>query len=509
MTRASGTIARWLVVMARHAAPAAPAAALGAIVASAAPAQEYRVRIDASAQAVAFRGVRLDSIASDLVVPAASGGLETPDGHAVRCGGGPYCFFFRAGPPLRGMPVATSASLVLWGLGVEGLSVRATGRFVADIGRDDVWPGSDPFAQLLEGYVEYARPAFRARAGRQLVASRLESIGFDGAWASARWDAASLELTGYGGWGLGQAVALPVSSPSLNPLDEWRPRDRQIVAGAEAAWMYAGADLRAEYRREMDPRDGNFVSERAAVSVSAPVAAVQVAGGLDYNLAEAHLGSADLRLTYVNPRFTISGGARRYRPYFSLWTLWGAFSPVAFNAVHASAYVPATGWLSLRARGERYRYEDAGVSIALVPHLEDGGWRASAGATATPFAHWTGDFTLGAEFGPGAAARFAEGAADYSPNDALSFGVHGGILERPLELRYYDARSRWIGGRAQWQRADQRRVWGDVTLVDDDRDRPDGGGSSFAHVRVRAGVSLALGSGADRPPLPPARRQAR
>jgi hypothetical protein len=39
-----------------------------------ATAQDYRARIDASAQSISFRGVRLDSIASNLVVPGADGG---------------------------------------------------------------------------------------------------------------------------------------------------------------------------------------------------------------------------------------------------------------------------------------------------------------------------------------------------------------------------------------------------------------------------------------------------
>jgi hypothetical protein len=475
----------------------------------AASAQDYRVRLDASAQSIAFRGVRLDSIADTLLVTGPAGGPETPDGHAVRCGGTSYCFFFRPGPALRALPVTTSASLVMWGFGVEGLSLRANGRLVADLGRDDAWPASDPFAQLLEAYAEYQRSWLLARAGRQLVASRLEPIGFDGAWARGRWEAASLEFTGYGGWGLGQAAVLPVSSPALNPLDDWRPRDRQIAMGAEAAWFHGATDVRAEYRREMDPRDGNFVSERTALSLRTRVASVDMSGGVDYNMAEGHLGSADMTLTYVDPRFTVAGGARRYRPYFSLWTLWGAFSPVPYNALFASAHVPATGWLTLRARGERYRYEDAGVSSGLVTGLQDGGWRASAGAAATLDEKWMIDGSWSAEFGPGASARSIGASVDYVPHVAYSFGAHAGILERPLEFRYYDAVSRWIGARAQWQVTSQRRVWGDMVLVEDDRNRPDAGASSLGHVRARAGLSLTFGSRADRMPLPPARRPVR
>ncbi len=468
--------------------------------------QDYRIRLDASAQTVSFRGLLSDSIAVALAVPSANGGLETPDGHALRCGAGDYCFFFQPGPVLRAVPVTTSASLVMWGFGVEGLSLHATGRLVGDLGRDKVWPGTVPSAQLIEGYLEYQRSVLIARAGRQLVVSRLEPVGFDGGWLRARWDKASLDFTGYGGWGLGQSAAVSAASPALNPLDEWRPSHRQLVAGAEAALRLRDFDIRAEYRREIDPQNHYFVSERTAFSFGASVAAFRAVGGYDYNIAEGQWGSADFTLTYLHPRFSVSGGARRYRPYFSLWTLWGAFSPVPYNAVNISAQFRPADWLSLHGRGERYRYESADVSTALVPQLEDRGWRSDIGATATLNPRWTLDGDYGLEHGPGAAARFADGTVIYAPNEKCSFDVYGGSMARPLELRYYDATSHWIGGRAEWQFTGQRRIWGDVARIKDARARPDASASSLTQFRLRAGLTLAFGSGADRSPLPPAHK---
>lgn len=472
-------------------------------------AQDYRVRLDARAQAVSFRGLVADSIPAAEAVPAAGGGLETVDGFAVRCGGGAFCHFFRPGPELRAVPAVLSASLAMWGLGFEGLALHATGRVVGDLGGDDAWPGTEPAVQLIEGYLDYRRSIFIARAGRQLLTSRLEPMGYDGAWLSGRVERLSLELTGYGGWGLGQAAVVPASSPVLNPLDEWRPRDRQIVAGAEAAWLYRGADVRAEYRREIDPEDNNFVSERSAMSFHARARSFLTNGGLDYNIAEGRLGNADLTVTYLRPRYSVSAGARRYRPYFSLWTLWGAFSPVPYTAVNASAEVRPAGWLSLHARGERYRYHDTEVSTALVPDLTDRGWRMTSGATATLSERWMLDANYGVERGPGAAARFADVTVTFTPRSWMTFDVYGGTLARPLELRYYDATSRWLGARAEWQPRAQQRVWADVASVSDERDRPDAGSSSLAQLRLRAGVTLTFGSGADRTPLPPARPLAR
>jgi hypothetical protein len=403
------------------------------------------------------------------------------------------------------VPVTTGASIIMWGLCVDCLSFRATGRVLANLGSDEAWPGPEPAAQLIEGLHEYQRSGITARAGRQLISTRLESIGFDGGWLRYRWDKASLELTGYGGWGMGQATAVSPLSPALNPLDEFRPRNRQIVAGAEAAWLFRNLDVRGEYRREIDPQDDYFVSERTALSFASLVRALRVTGGFDYNVAEGHWGNADLTLAYLRPRFSVSGGARRYRPYFSLWTLWGAFSPVPYNAVNFSAQARPREWLSLHGRAEAYRFESADISTALVPGLEDRGWRTRIGATATMNPRWSFDANYGLEHGPGASARSADAAITFTPGERLTFDVYGGSLARPLELRYYDATSRWVGGRAQWQQSEQQRVWGDVSFVGDDRDRPDASASSLDQFRIRAGISLAFGSGADRTPLPPAR----
>src|SRR6185503_4471304 len=468
-------------------------------------AQDYRARVDARMQSIWFRGLIQDSIPSALAVTTANGGLETADGHAVRCNNGEFCFFFRPGQSLHGLPVVTSASVAMWGFGVQGLSLRASGRITGDFGDADAYPGTEPALQLIEGLLEYQRSALLARAGRQLVVSRLEPIGFDGGWLRYRFDRASLELTGYGGWGLGRAAVVSDLNPALNPLDEFRPRNRQLVAGAEAALNYRAADLRAEYRREIDPEDNYFVSERGAFSFTGQRNHYRLNGGLDYNIAEGRLGSADATLSWLQRRYTISAGVKRYRPYFSLWTLWGAFSPVAYNAANMSAEVRPRSWLSLRGRAERYRYEDAGISTALVSGLEDRGWRIRTGASATANARWTFDANYGLEHGPGASSRYADASVRYSPGNRVTLDAFGGTLARPLELRFYDATSRWIGGRAQLQQTDQRRIWAEIAFVGDDRDRPDASSSSLDQLRIRGGLSFAFGSGADRTPLPPAR----
>ena len=467
--------------------------------------QSYRVRIDARGQSVWFRGLTPDSILASEIETTAEGGFTTPDGHAARCGAGAYCFFFRPGPELHAVPVSTTASITAWGLGAEGLSLRATGRLIGDLGGDDVWPAAEPTVQLIEGLLEYRRGWVVARAGRQLVNSRLEAIGFDGGWLKYGWNRVSLELAGYAGWGLGQAAAVSPTNPALNPLDEFRPRDRQIVAGVEAGWSPGTLDVRGEYRREIDPEDDYFVSERAALSLGTRWRAIGVNGGLDYNIAEGHLGNADLRLSLLRNRYSVTAGARRYKPYFSLWTLWGAFSPVPYTAFNLSAETRVSSALSLHTRLERFRYSEAEVSTGLVPQLEDRGWRLRLGANGALGSRWTADGNLELETGPGASTRSGTVSIGYRMGERLALDAFVGALSRPLELRYYDAESRWIGMRAQFNESDTRRVWADAALVSDERDRPDAGASSLDQVRLRAGLTISLGNAADRLPLPPAR----
>ena len=154
---------------------ALPALATGA------EAQGYRLRLDSQAQRASYRGVTPDSILAAQAVTGSTGGLQTPDGFAVRCPSGSlYCFFFRPGQEIRGGPMVSSADLTLWGVGIRGLSVRLNGRVGVDLGNSDVWPGTEPAVQLIEGYAEYAHPVFTARGGRQLLANRLGTVGFDG-----------------------------------------------------------------------------------------------------------------------------------------------------------------------------------------------------------------------------------------------------------------------------------------------------------------------------------------
>ena len=470
------------------------------------PAQGYRVRLDTRVQGVSWRGLTSGTIPRADAVEQPGGGFLTPDGHAAVCGES-FCTFFAAGPVLRGIPWVTQADLSIWGIGAPGLSLRANARWATDLGDRATWPGTEPELQVVEGYLEYARPGLIARAGRQFLTGRLGAYGLDGARAALRDANRGLELVGYLGWGLARGTALPVTDPALNPLNDFQPRDRQIVAGLEAGLTLGRVDGRIEYRREVDPAADYFVSERTSASlVFRPLRRLTVAAGGEYDLAFGEVGSADASLTWIANRYTLSGGVRRYRPFFDLWTIWGAFSPVPYHAIHGSASVTPTPSLTLRARGERYRFEDAEVFTPAVT-IEDRGWRFESGATWTPAAHWVLDGGYHAEFGPGASSRGFSGRVSWLPSARFTLTAHGAHLQRPLELRFNDAELTTLGVDAEYRPDARWRVGAQAIRYSESRDRPDPTAIDWDQFRLAGRITLLFGTNADRVRLPPAVRR--
>jgi hypothetical protein len=482
--------------------------ALSAAVPSPLAAQSWRLRLESSAQRMAFRGVTPDSVLQDRVVAGPTGGPVSPDGYAVTCGFDAYCRFYRAGPVHRALPASASTELTLWGLGVPGLSLRVNVRLLGDLTGDRIWPGPSPAFRLVEGYAEYLRGGLVARAGRLVEPSRLGSAGgvLDGARATWRFDRTGLEAGGYAGWGFARGTTLPVTSPAVNPLADFQPGKRQIVAGVLAGIRREGLEARAEYRREVDPATDYFVSERAALSVAvAPSAGVRLAAGAERDLGQGHWGSADFTVTYAGHDVWATAAVRHYHPFFDLWTVWGAFSPVPFNAVSGSLAGRPVARLQLRGRAEWFRYQPTETSTPAVT-VRDGGWQLGATGRLELDPRWSVEAGVHAERRPGASSQGADGQVTWHPAEALDISLGGGTLDRPLEFRFQDAGLTWVGGAVEWRSGERWRVGGSVDRYWDARDRPDAASFDWNQWRLSARVSLTLRSGADRWTLPPARR---
>lgn len=470
-------------------------------------AQGYRLRLDGRFQAVGYRGIDLDSIPVGDTVTG-PGGPASADGFAVRCpSGAAYCLYFRPGSVRHGAPFVATGDLALWGLGVRGVSVHATARAAVDFTGAGAWPGTDPALQLINGYVEYSVERVTIRAGRRQSTNRLGTTGFDGGDLTLRDVRRGLEASVYGGWGLARGVALPVTSPALNPIDDFQPSRRQLLFGAAAEWSHSRGDLRVDYLREVDPRSDYFVSERVGVAaVVRPVPAWSLSGGADYDLAAGWWGSAEAAVEYAASAVTASVSARRYRPHFELWTIWGAFSPVPYHAIQAQVSLRVMPQVRLRARGERYRFDDAEAETPLV-NVEHTGWRSELGATVAAGPAWTLDAGYHREFGPGAASGGTSASVSYAPAGAYSVTLHGASLDRPLELRFSESALHLYGVDARVEPRPGLRIELGAVRYAEKRRRPDPAAMDWGQWRVTLRAVLAVGSGDDLQRLPPARRR--
>lgn len=471
-------------------------------------AQDFLLRLDARLQSLAYRGVRLDSVLATQVVPAPSGGLETTDGFAVDCPvGNSYCNFYRPGLKRRATPMVTSADLTAWGFGVPGLSIHANGRLGIDLAPANVWPGTDPALQLFVGYVEYANAWLTGRGGRQIERGRLGYTGFDGGSVTLRNTRRGLSATGFIGFGLARAAPVSVTSPSVNPLGDFQPGKRHLVAGAEAAWQNNWVETRLEYQREVDRETRNFVSERAALSATfRPARRWRLNAGAEYDIARASLGTSDIEVRYGRTAWSAAAGVRRYRPYFDLWTIWGVFSPVGYTSLQGSGTLSPLRWLDLHARGERYWYQATGADAPLQG-TEDRGWRWNAGAGVAVAPQWYLGVNYSAEFGPGATSRGWDGSASWQLRPSLSISAEGGQLSRPLEFRSYTSNLKWVGMHSTFKAGERLRFSASALYYAENRVRPDAGAFRWNQTRLTGGISWLLGSGADHVPLPPAIRR--
>jgi hypothetical protein len=395
----------------------------------------------------------------------------------------------------------------MWGLGLSGLSLHANARVGGDLAPAGNWPGTDPAVQLVEGYAQYQRQGFTGRLGRVVHTGRLGYTGFDGGSLGFRTAQGSLSAEGYIGIGLARASLLPVTSPELNPLGDFQPLKRQEVEGLTGGWRFAYGEILAEYQREVDRDTRNFVSERAAVEARlTPLRGLRLEAGTDYDIARDLWGSAEVDVYYDRSRYGVSGGVRRYRPYFDLWSLWGVFSPVGYKAVRGRVWGRPIQALELHVSGEAFKYEETFATTGLTD-VKDDGYRWSPGLTWQFTPRWTTSWNYHADIGAGASGSGWDGSFGWAATSSLNLTADGGHLQRPLEYRYEDSDLLWLGVFADFHASERLGLNLGGSWYRENRNRPDASGIDWDQFRAVMGVSYVFGSGADRLALPPAVRR--
>jgi hypothetical protein len=382
---------------------AAPALALAlAVVFAAGPVRGQGIRgeVVVRGAALELRGLERDSLPEALVSgEGLSRTLE--DGTVVTCVPDEFCRWYPSGDVRDVSIVTQDVSFAAWP-GIQGVSAHAhvRGRY----GTSGLWPRSDQEVDVLYAYASWDRGDYRVRAGRQTRTNGLGWYNFDG--AAVLWrglDPVRLEI--YGGWSLAPNLDVPRTGSVLEDAVDFPPGERGLLVGLEAT---ARAGPRASgtltYQREIREDRAGLFGERIAFDGQAVAWRLIVDAALDYDMGWNALNEVLLRGTATLPHgvdVTVQG--RRYTPYFELWTIWGAFSPVGYDEARVSAAwsIPRAG-VRVEGGGAWRDYEEADAG-ARFAGLDEDGWRAFGRASWTGLGGWFADLAYRADRGSGAA----------------------------------------------------------------------------------------------------------
>ena len=394
-------IASWaLVLVLLGAAPARP--------------QGLRGSLSASGNVIELRDLERDSLPSDQV-PGADIRRRLEDGTVVTCIPDEFCRWYATGER-RAVSLVTQDLVVAGWPGLQGVSAHAHLR--SRYGSDDFWPRTQQEFEVIAAYGSWDRGDFQVRAGRQFRTSRLGYRNFDG--AAFLWRGFDpLRIDVYGGWSLAPGLNSAHDGTLLEEADPFPPGERGLVWGLDVLGRVGrNASGQVGYERVIRAGEADALySERASAAMKLDLERVAIEGSATYDLAFDEVNEALLRIILPLPSAVeLSAQARRYAPFFELWTIWGAFSPTGFSEGRISAAWRVTG-SSVRVHGGAvYRAYDETNTEAKFPTIEEDAWRAFGGARwdrsewfvdgrvladrGAGAARYGGDLLLGRRFGP-------------------------------------------------------------------------------------------------------------
>ena len=411
---------KWLMLLAA-AAPAALAA------------QGVRISGVTTMQYVELRPLVTDSIAA-ISVPGVGEWRNTTDGVPALCPAGSiFCQYQRSGERISAAPVLQDLTVAAWGW-AEGLSVHADLRARTQLGGTSalLYPRADDHFNVLDAYVELDRAAWRGRVGRQWVTGGLGAYAFDG--VEALWRRGAFTLEGWGGLALIAGLNEPYTSAQLAAVDNLPPPQDGYLFGGRARFrpdVLTAATL--TYQRVLVADRSGLYSERAAFDASTRRYGAAVDLGLTYDLAAGDWNEARLRVgtAWARP-VGASVQVRHSRPFFELWTIWGAFSPVGFDEARATVdWSPRGVPLSFAIRGAYRTYDETGTALTV----RSNGWRAGGDV------RWQAGHSLSAyasydvDIGSGAASTDVRAGARWLALSGFSLGADAVLTQSIYEFR--------------------------------------------------------------------------
>jgi hypothetical protein len=177
-------------------------------------------------------------------------------------------------------------------------------------------------------------------------------------------------------------------------------------------------------------------SELAMVDGVLRVRKTTVEGMFEADAMSGSLNQASLRVTAPPVRGTLFfGEARRYRPYFEQWTIWGAFSPAGFDEQRAGAtWSHARGRVILRGEASHRDYTAPGAPEA-ADEFRTNGWGAGTSVSWQAARQLRAEGSYRVETGFGAARRDVSAGLIRQFGDGGSVGLQGVLFERAYEFR--------------------------------------------------------------------------
>ena len=299
-----------------------------------------------------------------------------PDGTPVTCGED-YCQYFKSGPDLAVIPFLLDLEMNIW-TGITGLRAYTHLR-----GRDSmgdwqvVWPKMNEPFEMLTAYLEYGRSFYQIRAGRMWQTTGLGLYNYDGGSVRFRLPS-NVEIEAYGGLSLVRGLNDTHYTDLISDVESLFPREDAYLGGfhmrVRPFSAFAGSFT---YQREQATRSGDLYSERVAASGRVLLDWVTLDGELKWDLATSQANLGKIAASFpLGPGFKASAEYRTYNPFFELWTIWGAFSPVGYDEARGRIdWMASTGRISGYAYGSQRTYGDTGADAPDALPIQSESWR--------------------------------------------------------------------------------------------------------------------------------------
>ncbi len=429
-------------------------------------AQGYVIQGSSFAQFLDMRPLVTDSVPFAATDSVSTLFRRTPSGVITTCTtGDPYCYFVRSAPRANLTALMQDVDVTAWGLR-PGLSVHAQLR-ARTAGGDarSLWPQANQHFDVLAAYAEYERSPVLARLGRQWVTSALGVFNFDGASVTVR-PIPMLGLSAYGGGTLIQGLDRPLGAAALSPVEDIPPVDKSFLVGGTMQFRpNANGAVQVQYQREIRNDRGALYSERMAATAEFRARYASFGGEATRDLATETFNDLGAHVAF-NPWHRIGTRLeyRHYSPYFDLWTIWGAFSPVGYNEFTGTMNWATPGTrLALGLSGGYRKYADTYTGVASLP-LRTSGWRVGATGSLRATNTWTVQGSYDMDINFGASSTDGDVAIRWQPSDRGSLAVHGTAFQNIYEFTVGEGRVVGAGLQGDYRLTPDLRLVGDATL---------------------------------------------